>query len=420
MASDFEETVRQNQSLADQLLAMTADASSSAPTHIPPPLARGLDAIVYAFEINDHHGVGVLVRRIFGEYDNVLSIHAKSLYGGHQDFGARYTRISNTDMTRDAVFKNVLESLGDASVNRVLCIPFLPDDALTAIAIKEAFGIPLCTFLMDDQNLCSDGISDQIMAELLSKSSLRLAISPEMCDGYERKYGCKVWFMPPLAPTHLIPHRLISPKLPATGEISPIILGNIWGQRWVELLRETVRDSGVTVRWHNNGEFRWLPCTKDELVRDGIRPQEGPPPSDEAMVEILRQTPFVLLPSGVLDESDDRRFIAQMSFPSRIPYILATSHTPILVIGHSETAAARLVTRLGIGMVVPYEREAFLRGVSWITRPDVNLAMRRASFLLSVRFADVAAAEWLWQSLAKGAPVDSRYEDLMPARTPAE
>jgi hypothetical protein len=40
--------------------------------------------------------------------------------------------------------------------------------------------------------------------------------------------------------------------------------------------------------------------------------------------------------------------------------------------------------------------------------------MRRAAFLLSIRFSDVAAAEWIWHSLAKGEPFDRRYEDLLP------
>ena len=69
----------------------------------------------------------------------------------------------------------------------------------------------------------------------------------------------------------------------------------------------------------------------------------------------LRQTPFVVLPSGTLDGFDDRRFIAQLSFPSRIPYILATSHSPILVLGSPATAAAHVVRRLGIGLSALYD-----------------------------------------------------------------
>ena len=136
------------------------------------------------------------------------------------------------------------------------------------------------------------------------------------------------------------------------------------------------------------------------------------------MVEVLRQAPFVVVPSGVLDHTDDRRFIAQLSLPSRIPYILATSQAPILVLGSAETAAARFVTAAGIGLVAPYGRSAFQDATERISRPDVNLEMRRAAVLLASRFADIGGAEWLWQSLARGEPFDGRYEDMMPRSGP--
>jgi hypothetical protein len=399
-----------NQALEDKLLSLTG-GRSFAHTMFSSP--QGADAIVAHIEINNHHGVGVLLQRLFGKYEKVVSIRSRNFYGGQQDFGAMHACVSHGGSSREATMRNVLAALRGATVQRVLCVPYFPDDALTAIALKEAFGVPLCTFLMDDQNLCTDGISDPVMGELLAKSSLRLAISPEMCAAYEAKYGHKMWFMPPVAPTRFIPEKLNQLPERALRERRPVILGNIWGQHWLQSLRETVRGSGIALRWYNNGEFRWLSCSIEELARDGIVPQQGSHP-DDTLVEILRQAPFVVLPSGTLDSADDRRFIAQLSFPSRIPYILATSHTPILVIGSSQTAAARAVTHLGIGMAVPYQRQAFSEAVERITRPDVNLAMRRAAFELSHRFADLGAAEWIWQSLAKGEAIDGRYEDLMP------
>ena len=405
------------QEFARRLLNPTAKAL---PESIPEEAVRqppqDADAIVTHIEVNDRHGVGVLIRRLFGHDDNILSIRSQDHYKGRQDFGAMHVCVSHSDTSRDVVFRTILKSLRGATVKRVLCVPYFPDDARNAIAVKEIFGVPLCTFLMDDQNLCADGIPDSVMKELLARSALRLAISRELCAGYEQKYGHKMSLMPPLVPTRLIPPLLNKPAIGALQSHSGIIIGNIWGQRWIELLRETVRDSGITLRWYNHGEFRSLPCSRKALSIDGVIPQKGPPDPDERMVEILRQAPFVVVPSGTLDDTDDRRFIAQLSFPSRIPYIFATSHTPILVLGHPETAAARFVTGAGIGIVAPYGRRAFQDAVERITRPEVNMELRRAAFLLSIRFADLGASEWLWSSLAKGEPVDGRYEDLTPSR----
>jgi hypothetical protein len=418
MSRHFEEIRLRNQDLVSKLLSLTGSEPGAVREYAPRKAPQDADAIVAHIEVNDHHGVGVLLLRLFSETSNIVSLRSKDFYGGRQDFGVWDACVSHEGASRDAVVWRVLEALGGATIRRILAVPYFSDDALNAIALKEAFGAPLCTFLMDDQNLCSDGISDAVMGELLRKSSLRLAISPEMCTAYEAKYDCKVWFMPPVAPTRLIPRQLNALSEQTLREKQPVILGNIWGQQWLELLRSTVRGTGVTIRWYNNGEFRWLSCSKEELARDGIVPQEGPPDPDDALVEILRSAPFVIVPSGTLAEGDDRRFIAQLSFPSRIPYILATSHTPILVLGNAETAAARIVTRLGIGMVAPYRRQEFLEAAERITRPDVNVRMRRAAFLLSLRFADLGAAEWIWQSLEKGEPVDGRYEEMMPNPRP--
>jgi hypothetical protein len=56
--------------------------------------------------------------------------------------------------------------------------------------------------------------------------------------------------------------------------------------------------------------------------------------------------------------------------------------------------------------------------VDYITRPEVNLEMRRKALALAGRFTDVGVAEWIWQSLARGEPLDGRYEDLMPRERP--
>src|SRR5262249_2551122 len=153
----------------------------------------------------------------------------------------------------------------------------------------------------------------------------------------------------------LIPSRL---NVPATDpEKHGVIIGNIWGQKWVELLRTTVRGSGIKLSWYCNGEFRWLPCGRDTLMEDSIIPCD--PLKDDELVQMLRGAWFAVVPTGLLDEADDRRFIAQLRLPSRLPYMMATSHLPILVLGSPETASARFVEQFGIGTVTDYQRDAF-------------------------------------------------------------
>jgi hypothetical protein len=398
--------------LADKLNAMTAD---SARLLQPKPVLYDADAIVTHIEICGRHGVGRLVQMLFDGEPNILSIRSANLYEGRQEFGGVGLCLSHEDKRRDAVFCGVLDAVGQSTVKRILCIPYFADDVRTALALKEIFGVPLCTYIMDDQNVCADGIPDDLMRELLAKSQLRLAISPELSTVYGLKYGCSMWFMPPLAPAGLVPSRLVAPP-PEADARHGIVIGNIWGERWVELLRNTVRGSAVTLTWHCSGEFRWLPCGKQDLIADSIVPRDPLP--EDALIQTLRETRFAVVPTGVLDESDDRRFIAQLSLPSRIPYMMAVSHIPILVLGSRDTGAAHFVEQFGIGAVAGYEKREFVEAVDYMTRPEVNLEMRRKALVLAGRFTDVGAAEWIWQSLARGEPIDGRYEDLMPPKRP--
>src|SRR5579883_1643063 len=144
------------------------------------PALAGADAIVTHIEVNDRHGVGVLLRRLFGDWPNILSIRSRNMYGGQQEFGALSMTVSHRDKSRDQVLWNMLHAMRGSAVRRILCVPYFPDDVLNAVALKDLYGVPMCTYLMDDQNVLTSGIPDRWMEELLKKSSLRLAISQEL------------------------------------------------------------------------------------------------------------------------------------------------------------------------------------------------------------------------------------------------
>ncbi len=393
--------------LAGKLISITADRIRDANSESP--ILQDATVIISHVEVSDRHGVGKLLQMMFLGERNIIAIRSATLYEGQHELGEVSLCISHGDKSREAVFARVLDSMGENTAGRVLCVPYFPDDARTAIAVKEIYGVPMCTYIMDDQNVyCGNGIPDSLMQELLLKSDLVLGISNEMCRAYEEKYGIKIWAMPPLVPGRLIPSRLNVPSTPP--EMEGVIIGNIWGQKWVELLRNTVRGSGIRLSWYCNGEFRWLPCGRDSLLEDSILPCN--PLKDDPLVDVLRRAWFAVLPSGQLDESDDRRFIAQLSLPSRVPYMMATSHVPILVLGSPQTAAARFVEQFGIGTTADYQRESFTEAVRYILKSDVNLAMRRRALAAAARFTDVGVAEWIWQSVARKEPIDRRFEDI--------
>ncbi len=367
---------------------------------------RSVDAIVAHIEVNGRHGVGVLLERLFGSSPGIFSIRSQNYFEGRQSFGDRHVCISHADQSRDAVIARVREAAGDAAIDRILCVPYFADDALNALALHEISGAPLCTYLMDDQNLYAQGIPDELMGELLRKSALRLAISEKLGAEYRLKYAMPFAFVPPLAPAELIPRELNFPDGAPLHHLEAMIVGNIWGIRWVQLLREATRRSGLVLRWCNRGEFGWW--VNEDMRSDGLilHPEDE---SDASLVEMLRRAAFAVVPSGTLDDTDDRRFIAQLSLPSRIPFIFATSHAPILVLGNPNTAAARFVSSTGIGIAVPYDADAVQDAVLKLWDPKTNRSYREAAFRLSSGYSDAGAADWIWRSLAHGAPIDDRF-----------
>ena len=47
----------------------------------------------------------------------------------------------------------------------------------------------------------------------------------------------------------------------------------------------------------------------------------------------------MVVPSGTFEGEDSHRFVARLSLPSRLPYLAATAGTPVIIVGHPDTAA---------------------------------------------------------------------------------
>ncbi len=383
------------------------------------------DVIINAAEINDRHGVGILLQRIFKDRSNTISIRTRDLYGGEHSASAFDYLLSAIDLSRVEIFNKIEEVLAGHSIKRVLCIPYHTEEIFMALAIHELFGSQICTYLMDDQNILVDGIPDEVMAELLSKSTLRLAISSEMRDVYATKYRQTIYFAPPVIPATLvnleIPNQFGSiDHQAATNEdyvfershqLAGVIIGNIWSSQWLQMLRTMTREAGVKLDWYGNSGADWNMGDRSQLIADGIN-ERGFLPTETEVAEVLRSHPYVVIPSGTLDERDDNHAISWLSLPSRIPFIMATANTPIIVVGSRNTAAARFVERLQIGTVADYDPVSFRTAVAYVTQPQTQLQMRQNATRQVEHFVNEQMDEWIWQSLAAGHPIDRRFAEL--------
>jgi len=378
-------------------------------------LPNEADVVVTPCEVNQLHGTGTLLFRLFPDFSSIISLRTSNFYDQPSTFAAANFCLPMGQSTRPEIAAWIKWWLHGTRVRRVICFPYLPMDPVVAIVLKELFHAPLCTYIMDDKNVCAEGISDDLMRELLSKSELRLVISPEMGGAYEKKYGMKFWLMPPLVPEEIIQRRPCALR-PGLSLQRGVLLGNIWGQRWLDRLRETFRHSGYQIDWYcNQKKPAGLIFDLQELEQDGIRLME--PVNEADLPGVLSQYPYAIVPSDTLDgeSSPSVQAIAELSLPSRIPTMLATSHLPMLVLGHPDTSAARFVRRFELGEVAPYETSAVQAALQRLSDGPTQNQIRARAAELTPSFSSLGAADWIWSSLAAGQACDGRYEKLMAA-----
>jgi FkbM family methyltransferase len=397
--------------LARRLFGGLALKDAAAKVQAPPPAPpnpyceRVVECVA---EINDRHGTGLLIQYLFHDFRDLATVNTVSAYGGERVSSAIHHQLRAGRLQRHDVYAAVLEWFRGVPPRQAYVAPYYSNDLYVAMALKDLFGTHVCLHIMDDNNVYSHEIPQPLMREALEKADLRLAISAEMRLAYEQRYGLKFWLLPPLVPDELIWRGPTpSPDLAARG----VLMGNVWSESWLDLLRQTVRESGLSIDWFcSNHGAAWLKTSAEELARDGIHVQQTLPAED--LVRTLRDRPFMIAPSGELGNEASRPNIARLSLPSRLPFAAATARIPMIVLGSRETAAARFVERFGLGAVSAYEGPAFREAVRRITLADAHRAIRDRAGELGPAFSAAGMGEWVWQSLAGGLPADERFETL--------
>jgi hypothetical protein len=373
-------------------------------------LSAGLRVVVTMNEVNERHGTGPLVQRICAGWPAVFSIRAQNDWDGSQEFGDWNVCLPRSEQLRWKSFADVLTVLQGRQVRTVLCVPFLSNDLLTAIAVAESFNAKLCIYLMDDQNVAGGHIPDGLMKEALDKASLRLVTHPELRFVYERKYRLPFYLLPAIVPASLVAARPLPSQTSSGRRRRGALIGSFWDQRWFDSLCEVLRDCDCDIDWFGNNKSPWVRFPADSLAQAGITAR-GLVPEAQLAAE-LATYPFVIVPTGALDGSEKTPGVALLSLPGRILFALATSHTPLLLVGSSRTCGSRFVTHFEIGEVVPYEATRVSAAMDRLSEPGTQLRMRQNAAAMAPALSDAGLPAWLEASIQLERPADSRFEDL--------
>lgn len=367
------------------------------------------DLLITAIETNDHHGVGIILQRMFGKGEEFVCLRTTSQHGGLEPFGSAHHELCSRFLTDAETERHLRAILALYRIRRILVVPYYREEFVHATIAKRLTGAPLCTYLMDDQNVFAPHVSDRCLQELLQTSDFRLAISPEMCAAYRKKFGHEVHLLPPLAE----PAAGFLPTYwqPEPGEpLTCAMLGNVWTDRRFSELRRLLRESGLKIHWYGNGpKAPWLSGSVEEWESDGVEPMGFLP--EEDLVAALASYPFVLVPSGSLEADDDNPAFSRLSLPSRLVFLHARTSTPVLLLGSPETAAGRFIRRIGSGLCARHTPEELARCAATLSDPR-----QRQPFVHRIHKAAPAmilssAGQWIWESMEQGRPQLARFTD---------
>ncbi len=392
-------TQRLNGDLAT-LLAWKSDFATQEP----------IDVVITTNEINDRHGTGVIVQRILQGRRNIFSLRFRNDWGDPQ-FGdwnlcLRQSGSAPWETIRPEAFRNILRLFGGHKVRNVLCVPFLVDEPMAAIALHEVFGARLCAYVMDDQNVAANVIPDVLMREFLQRCSLRLATHPELRAAYEKKYGLPFFLLPAVAPDNLIARQ---PTQPVTVGTRGAMLGSFWDQSWFDRLCAALEPTGYSITWFGNHRSPFVKFPQEQLSRARITPRGIV--SEERLAAELPEYPFVIVPTGTFDPAEKNLSIASLSLPGRIPLATAVSQTPILVVGSASTCGSRFVKHFGIGETAPYDSRKLKDAMDRLGSAKNQVEMRNNAARIAPAFSDKGVVEWLQQSMELGRAADNRFED---------
>ncbi len=376
------------------------------------------DLIISATEINHHHGAGILLQRYFPDSANLVTLRSLTVYRGEESFGIGHHELKSAHLTVTETEARLKEILAPYRIRRILCVPYCREDFIHGLLAQKLTNAPLCTYIMDDQNIFSAKVPDYWVDRLLRASDLCFGISPELCAAYQHKYNCKFHLLPPLV-EHSVPLMPCYWRPDASAPLKVAMIGNVWTADRFRQLCALLRKTGMHVDWYGSGPAAtWLPGTPEEWEANNIYCLGYLP--EEDLIASLASYPCVLVPSGSLDQDDDNLSFSRLSLPSRLIFLHTRTDTPVLLLGSSDSAAGRFILNLGTGLCSAYQPEDLLRQMARLEDQTEHDKLRQAIRRWAPNLVLPNAGQWIWESLERRSPPPATFQAAFSTRADDE
>ena len=372
-----------------------------------------IDVVISHIEISFTHGTGVILSRLFEGRSDFVAIRSRTYYDGRQRISAREALVLPDGMTaRHRIFDRVSKWLCKYRVRSILCVPYFESDLTLAIAAQAVTGAPLGIWIMDDCCLERDGIPRELMAEAIDRATALFAISPELKRRYQFEFRKALTVVPPLVAASMV----CTSASPVPTQRRLVVIGNVWSVGMLDRMSRVVAAAGLTVEWLSSNPRAALdPLMAARLAERGIMIGDGSDP--DAVREAVVSATAVIVPSDPGDAGTHEAALGTMSLPSRMPFVLATAGTPMIVLARPATVAGAFVERFGVGRVVPYDGAALRAAVEDVERPEVQMKIRSRSAELAEKFSFAGVNDFIFDTILAGGRWSSdRFEVVLPNR----
>ena len=373
-----------------------------------------IDLIISPNEISFAHGTGVLLSRLVEGRDDLVAIRSRTNYGGMQRINSREDFVLPDGMSdRKEIFAQVGEWLHGYDVRSILCTPFFETDVTIAIAAQAITGAPLGLWIMDDNCLNNTGIRREVMAEGFERATALFAISTELKRYYQTEFRKPMATLPPL----VAPSMIRTTPAPPPKQQRFVMIGNVWSADILDRASRAIQEAGLRVEWFSSNPLFWSGAISvAQLASRGVIIVEGGDP--DVVSETVAAATAVIVPSDPGDAGSHEKALGAMSLPTRMPFVLATAGTPMIVLGHAGTAAAAFVERFKIGRVVPYEGAALLAAVNELSAAAEQKVCRANAASVAGRFSFAGAADFVFKTILGGGRwIDERFESLLAPKS---
>jgi FkbM family methyltransferase len=375
------------------------------------PMPDGIDVVISPNEISFAHGTGVLLSRLMDGADKVIAMRSRTDYGGEQRLKPLRAHVLPAGVTdRQDIFGLVHQWLDGAKVRSILCAPYFETDLTIAMAAQAITGAPLGLWIMDDNCLKANGIRREVMAEAIGRADALFAISPELKRAYQTEFRKAMAVLPPLVAESLVSTMPSAAK--PDGRL--LMIGNLWSPDILDRFSALVQEAGLEIEWHASNPELWSSrISADTLKARGITVVDSGDP--KVLAAAVSEAKAVIVPSDPGDSGDHEAAIGAMSLPTRMPFVLATSGTPLVVVSQPGTAAAAFVRHFEAGRTVAYDAAAFADAIRELGDATEQTTIRARAAAVAQRFSVAGAREFVFETIRNGGRwPDDRFESLLP------